>query len=502
MRPLMTVLPGLSLLMASCASSPEAPPPSVRAVETDAAAPSNGSLVLTGISILDLDSGSTSRPQDILIQGGRIVSIAPAGALEVPRGTQRLDGAGRFAMAGLIDVHAHVGEGGIGPSDMSSRARALRQFLRYGVTTIFVPGGTDASDAEFPALREGCRRAAATCPGLYGSGSLITAPGSHPVSTIFSMPADVPAGTTEARGVTVLQPGADIGALMASKPRIGADAVKIVIEDGPPPWYPKPRLTDDQIRALVVAAHARSLPVFAHISTSEHVKVALDAGVDGIMHAPTDRLPDELVQRMAEEGMIYVSTFALYDGILTWARKQREADPYALAGVEASVIESLTAPPFLEAAAEDEATALGYLSNASDNLRRAAAAGVPLALGTDVNNPFVFPGFSAHEELWRMVGAGLSPAEALRAGTLGGAAFLRRSDRIGRIAPGYEADIVLLAGNPLIRIENSRTIIAVIADGEPVRDVVSAVRPVEMPVVPARPWVAEPNGAAEGSAFW
>jgi len=484
----MTVLPGLALLMASCASWPEAPPPSVRAVETDAAAPSNGgSLVITGVSIIDLESGSASRPQDILIQGRRIVSIASAGVLEIPRGAQRLDGTGRFAIAGLIDVHAHVGEGGIGPSDTSSRARALRQFLRYGVTTIFVPGGTGASDVEFPTLRDGCRHAAGTCPGLYGSGSLITAPGSHPVSTIFNMPADVPAETTEARGVTVLRPGADIDALMANKQRMGADAVKIVIEDGPPPWYPKPRLGDDQIGELVAAAHARALPVFAHISTSEHVRIALDAGVDGIMHAPTDRFPDVLVRRMAEQNMTYVSTFALYDGILTWARKQRESDPYALAGVEASAIESLTAPPFLEAAAEDEPTVLGYLSNAYDNLRRAAAAGVPLALGTDVNNPFVFPGFSAHEELWRMVDAGLSPAEALRAGTLGGAAFLRRSDRIGRIAPGYEADIVLLADNPLDRIENSRTIVAVIADGEPVADVVSAARSVETSVVPARP---------------
>lgn len=167
-------------------------------------------------------------------------------------------------------------------------------------------------------------------------------------------------------------------------------------------------------------------------------------------------------------------TFSLYDGILTRARKQRESDPYALAGVEPSAIESLTAPSFLASAAEDEAGALEYLRHASENLRRAAAAGVPIALGTDVNNPFVFPGYSAHEELALMVRAGLTPAQALKAGTAGGAGFLRASDRIGAIARGLEADLLLLSRNPLERVENSRSVVAVIADGRVIERSVTA----------------------------
>ena len=134
-------------------------------------------------------------------------------------------------------------------------------------------------------------------------------------------------------------------------------------------------------------------------------------------------------------------------------------------GVGPSAIESLTAPAFLASAAEDEGGALAYLRHGSENLRRAAAAGVPIALGTDVNNPFVFPGYSAHEELALMVRAGLTPAQALRAATAGGAAFLRASDRMAAIALGFDADFILLSRNPLDRIENSRSIVAVIADG-------------------------------------
>ncbi|PQZ77420.1 MULTISPECIES: amidohydrolase family protein [unclassified Brevundimonas] len=431
-------------------------------------------LFIAGAALIDPAAGSTSSPQDILILAGRIAAITPAGAARPPEGATRIDASGRFAMAGLIDVHAHLGEGGVLPSDETTRARALRQFLRYGVTSLFIPGATGANDAEFSPLREHCRTTAGQCPDLQGAGSLITAPGSHPISTIFNMPADTPPAVLEALGVTMLTPDADIDRLMDAKKAAGVDAIKIVIEDGPPPWYPKPRLSDAQIRRLVSAAHARSLRVFAHISTSEHVRIALDAGVDGVMHGPTDRLPDDLVRRMAEQKMTLVTTFALYDGILTWARGQRETDPYALAGVEPSAVESLTAPPFLAAAAEDETTALGYLAKAADNLKRAAAAGVPIALGTDVGNPFVFPGYAAHEELSWMVRAGLSPAQALQAATLGGAAFLDRQDQVGRLAPGYRADILLLADNPLLKIENSRRIVAVIADGARVEGVVSA----------------------------
>lgn len=430
-------------------------------------------LLIANVRVIDTANGELSAPQDIWIERGRIGSISPAGTARAPAGTRRVDGAGRFAMPGLIDVHAHIGEGGIAPQDDGTRQRALRQFLRYGVTSIFVPGATGASDADFPALRRSCRERVILCPGLYGSGSLITAPGSHPVSTIFNLPDDVTAQVTEARGVTVLRPGVDIDALIAAKVAAGADAIKIVVEDGPPPWHPRPRLADGEIEAIVRAAHARSLKVYAHVSTADMTRVAMDAGVDGIMHAPTDLMPDQLLAAMAERRMWYVPTFSLYDGILTWARRERESDPYALAGVEPAVIESLASSPFLAAAAEDEAGALAYLRNAAQNLRRAAAAGVPIALGTDVNNPFVYPGHSAHEELALMVRAGLSPLEALRAGTIGSATFLGGQDRLGRIAPGFEADILILSRNPLEAIENSRSISLVIADGRLLEGVVS-----------------------------
>lgn len=430
-------------------------------------------LIVRSVSVIDTEAGTFSKPQDILVANGIIISVVSAGAAITPADALEIDGAGLFAMPGLIDVHAHVGEGGIGSQDDSTRLRALQQFMRYGVTSIFVPGGTGSGDADFSRMRTHCETLVGQCPGLFGSGSLITAAGSHPLSTIFGMDSDAPPEVIAALGVSVLAEDTDIEELIAYKAAGGLDAVKIVIEDGPPPWYPRPRLTDEQIAEIVSAAHSQGLKVFAHISTAAQVDLAAKFGADGIMHAPTDFLPADTAAAMAEAGMWYVPTFSLYDGILTWSRAQGENDPYALKGVEPSVIASLANEGFLAAAHEPEAMALAYIENAKANLRTANEAGVEIAMGSDVNNPFVYPGYSAHEELAWMVEAGLTPAEALRAATRGSAAMLGKADTLGRIAPGYEADILLLKRNPLEDVLASRSLASVISDGQAVSPVVS-----------------------------
>ena len=93
-------------------------------------------------------------------------------------------------------------------------------------------------------------------------------------------------------------------------------------------------------------------------------------------------------------------------------------------------------------------------------------AGVRVLLGTDGGDSFVFPGSGAHDELGELVAAGLSPAEALRAGTLSGAEFLGLSDRYGSVEVGKRADLVLLTANPLDDISNVREIRAVVLGGE------------------------------------
>ena len=101
-----------------------------------------------------------------------------------------------------------------------------------------------------------------------------------------------------------------------------------------------------------------------------------------------------------------------------------------------------------------------------ENVRLANKAGVVLLAATDVDIPMGVPGLSLHEELVRLVEAGLTPLEALQAATLNPARVLGLADSLGRIEPGKLADLVLLDANPLENIRNTQKIGAVVADGQ------------------------------------
>ncbi|HYS69028.1 MAG TPA: amidohydrolase family protein, partial [Gemmatimonadaceae bacterium] len=92
-------------------------------------------------------------------------------------------------------------------------------------------------------------------------------------------------------------------------------------------------------------------------------------------------------------------------------------------------------------------------------------AGVKLLAGTDTPQPFVFPGFSVHQELELLVRSGLTPLEALRAATYNPAEYLGALDSLGTVGEGKVADLVLLDADPLSDIRNTRRISTVIANG-------------------------------------
>ncbi len=228
-RMAVTLFPlALAATSAACSAKPESP----------AAA-----LVITGARVIDTASGSASPPRDVWIVGDEIRAVVAAGTRMPPAGASVVEGGGLFLLPGLIDVHAHIGNGGMVRNSDEDRVEALGQFLRYGVTTIFAPGGGGGNDEQLGEWKRRCGNGELRCPRLFGSGDLLTAPGSHPISTIFELPADTDAATLHPAGVTAVAENDPVEPILERKVAAGVDAIKIVVEDGPGPWYPKPRLS-------------------------------------------------------------------------------------------------------------------------------------------------------------------------------------------------------------------------------------------------------------------
>ncbi|MBT8083715.1 MAG: amidohydrolase family protein [Woeseia sp.] len=433
----------------------------------------DGDILITGGRIIDPESGVVGVERDILIRSGKIHSLVEPGALVPTPGATIRDASNLYLLPGLIDVHAHIGDGGLRANNDEDRQQALHQFIRYGVTSIFVPGGGGGNDEQLGEWKRRCNQMQQVCPHIFGSGDIITAYGSHPITTIWGLPPDTDPDIIHQRGATALKESDAVEPILERKIESGVDAIKIVVEDGPGPFAPKPRLSRRQIENICNAAHDRGLRAFAHVSMAAHVDDVVEAGCDGIMHAPDDKLSDRTLQMMADQGTYYVATLSLFDALMDQEQNSREQEPYAIAGVSATALSSLENDAYWGDSAESPDSIAEWKEALAYNLLEASKKGVPIALGTDTNNPQVFPGYAVHEELALMTESGLTTAQALTSATTTAAAFLDKADSIGSIRPGYQADIVALRRNPIDTIENTRTIEFVLVGGKFVTAVVS-----------------------------
>ncbi len=433
----------------------------------------DGDLLITGGRIVDPETGLVGDTRDILIRSGQVHALAEPGAFIPSSGTEVRDAIDLYLLPGFIDVHAHIGDGGLAENSDDERLEALHQFARYGITSIFVPGGGGGNDEQLGEWRLRCSQTERVCPRIFGSGDIITAYGSHPITTIWGLPPDADPDVIHQSGATALNHSDSVEPIIERKIKSGVDAIKIVVEDGPGAFAPKPRLSRQQIKSICAAAHERGLRVFAHVSLAVHVNDVVDAGCDGIMHAPDDRLSENTLQKMADQQTFYVPTLSLFDALIDQENNRRIQEPYATAGVSAAALASFENEAYWSVTPESPELVQEWITALGHNLQSANELGVPIALGTDTSNPQVFPGYAVHEELELMTEFGLTEIQALTSATTTAASFLDRSDSIGKIQTGYRADIVALRRNPVDSIKNSRTIEFVLVGGKFVGDVVS-----------------------------
>jgi imidazolonepropionase-like amidohydrolase len=216
--------------------------------------------------------------------------------------------------------------------------------------------------------------------------------------------------------------------------KYGADVIKTCATGGvlsPTDAVDAPQLTQIELDALVAAAHDLGRKAAAHAHGAEGAKRAIRAGIDSIEHGTF--LDDEALRMMREHGTYLVPTLATRTGI-----KESKF------------------PPLVRQKADTA------LKAQDDMVRRALAMGVKIALGTDAA---VYPHGNNAIEFMLMANDGMTPAQALRAGTSAAADLLGLQKKIGTLEPGKLADIVAVPGSPLQDIKVTQSVIFVMKEG-------------------------------------
>jgi imidazolonepropionase-like amidohydrolase len=244
----------------------------------------------------------------------------------------------------------------------------------------------------------------------------------------------------------------------------GVDGIKIILEGG----GSFKRMDVAILRAIADAAHEAKLPVVCHTGDARDVADAVDAGVDGIEHGSIrDAIPAEVFAKMKQRGTTYDPTLAVYDAV-QFASNGR-TDP-----LDRSLVKQVAPPNLLEATKRMLAGPMksSYGNRpidttlAAQNLVTAHRAGVTLVTGTDSGNPLLVHGPAIHRELQLWVQAGVPQSIALQAATRNSANLLGAGDRIGLIKKGYEANLLLVNGDPMQNISATEQISVVVFKGE------------------------------------
>ena len=351
------------------------------------------------------DGAREVRDAVVIVERNRIVRLESGG--DVPDGATVVDLRRFTGIPGLIDLHTHMTyywDGAPGTRPLGQRRRPAetvflaqanaRRTLEAGVTTVRDLGASNDTDLS---MRDLIARGAMTGPRMLVSGQ----------------------GLSARRDAT----GPDVdGMRKAAEERIkgGADWVKVYASRGSYDSVDTTQtVTFDEMQAIVETAHALGHKVAIHSYGPSGVRDAVRAGADSVEHGVD--LDDDTLREMVRRGTVWVPTID-HNRYYVEARDEFGFPPAAI-------------PPLQD-----------YIARNLDAARRAVKAGVRLGMGSDA--VFTMFGQNTRELEW-FVKAGMTPAQALATATTTAAALLGMDTQIGRLAPGYLADIVALEGDPL-----------------------------------------------------
>jgi len=420
-----------------------------------------GDLIISNVNVVDVAESEIVPHQTITIIGNEIISITPYSEEDEIDGTTIIDGNGKYVIPGLWDMHTHA---------LWENVTLFNKLMvANGVTGFRDMWGSDSVASKF---RQGINN------GTYLPQRFIYA--NHMID------GDPPIweGTVSVSNMT------EAINVVDSLAETDTDFIKVYSN-----------LSKESFLAVAERSRELGIDMVGHIPTSVPAEEAIKAGLKSIehlygiieAHSPlrdslmasgpigmreqvmmlfnsSKTLEDSLNQLMIEKEVWLVPTFALWDGYTRIASPYDvEPDP-RVKYLPRDITENWTADKnkFISKMSKKMfETWTVKMNRHKEIIQNAHEAGVGILAGTDVSasNPYTFPGFSLHDELSALVESGLSNGEALQTATINPAIYLHASDSLGQISEEYLADLVVLNGDPLKDISNTRQISGVITDG-------------------------------------
>ncbi|MBM4187590.1 MAG: amidohydrolase family protein [Gemmatimonadetes bacterium] len=425
------------------------------------------------VTVVDVERGALVPDQTVVVEGNRISVVGPSQTTSVPARARQIDGRGKFLIPGLWDMHVHAATPWFGEYFMPL-------MVAHGVTAVRDMFTTAEAVAEW---RRRVTSGQWHGPRVAAFGQLVDgAPPIWPGSVVATTPDD---------GIRIVD----------SMKAAGATFVKVYS-----------RLLPETFRAIAERSKAVGIPFAGHVPSLVRPEEAARLGMQTIEH-----LQQAMQGCSAAEEETLVQSAAAVRSPKAWdsaGRLSREMAERVLASFDAdrcralgrafaasgtwmvptfTVLRSISKlddstlaadsrlayiPGFLKSGWDPKVDFRFRMLTSADWARRRLVyarqleiarifreVGVRFVAGTDLANPHIFPGSSLHDELAIFVSVGFTPSEALRAATSEPARLLGMSERLGTIAAGKLADLVLLDADPLEDIENVRRVAVVVADG-------------------------------------
>ncbi|SFR51867.1 Imidazolonepropionase [Robiginitalea myxolifaciens] len=440
---------------------------------------------ITNVTVVDVEKKRLIPNQTVVVTGNEITDIKKSNRIRVPENAQIVDGSEGYLIPGMVDAHIHFFQNGglyarpdvidlrayqsitdevaLTKSDMEGK---LRRYLKNGITTVIDVGSTYSFLEQRKEFTDKSH-----APNIYVTGPLLTTykPSIYeeygPNDTPFTLTTTVEEGIAGVQEQLEHNPdfikiwyiaGAD-GLSVAESAQKNLPIVKGIIEE----------------------AHRNNLKVAVHATQRVTAQLAVENGADFLVHSVDDEvLQEDFIQLMKQNEVVLCPTLIVSAGYTNTfgqrlefsAHELQNADPYQLGSLldlrhlsDTTVVEG-----YRQYANAPTTLARGKRTDSISkiNLKLLSDAGVTIATGTDAGNIGTLHASSYLSELQAMQQSGMSNWKILEASTLNGAKILDLEDKMGSVAVGKTANLVLLNANPIADLKNLTQINTIINKGE------------------------------------